>query len=844
MHFITAANRTARAPYFVMACATSCLAANASQPAIAGPPVPFATPWLGYDTVLYPEGYLSRASRTADFNGDGIPDLAVVSGSNLAILYGDGEGGFAVPVVFPTILHGFDLEVGDFDNDKDIDIIVADSGAFFEGSTFSLFENQGSQPLAGTAQFDYVNSFAAGGAVSGLTVADFNGDGWLDVAAAHDKYIEFDNSIAAILNDGTGGFQPPQVITLQTGTEKIDSGDLDGDGDADIVVAHKTNRITVVRNNGASTPAFTVLTAQNGLPSLPGVLPNVTLADVDEDGDVDVLYSHDGCGSVNFGCIALFRNTGSPTWQLVVEEVGLFPQTGGAVNIQVGDVTGDGVPDVLAANGTSQAWNLVVGDGPPAYGFLPAVRFRATQTPIALTLHDLDGDSDLDVSVLGRDSLELAVYRNEPTAEPGEYGAVGFVQPTPVNMMPPGPNSSSSNLEVGDIDGDGDLDLVAPLSNAPGTVISIRRNNGDGTFTPPQFLSTSHFAQYLRLRDIDGDGDLDLLWAPWQFSARFRVRYNNGAGVFSGDVLGPVAPASEVWSLEAGDVDADGDLDVLMGYLFTLGVSKNNNGVFAPFQAHAQPVAPSAIATGDFNQDGHLDLLTNTAPQGWINRSLGNGNGTFQTPVEFSTIGRGITDIKVSDLNGDGHLDIAVAYNLDGVGLATRFGDGAGGFLPASTYHGSFSATLDQTNSLVLADANADGFLDAFSANIGSQDISYWKGNAEVPGTFHPLIRLGVGLPALDVQVVDVDDDGALDVLALTQAGTLPPGVTILPGLVSSPPSLPGDCNSDGVVNVDDLVIIIISWGPCPVSTACPADLVEDDDVNIDDLLVVINSWG
>jgi hypothetical protein len=140
------------------------------------------------------------------------------------------------------------------------------------------------------------------------------------------------------------------------------------------------------------------------------------------------------------------------------------------------------------------------------------------------------------------------------------------------------------------------------------------------------------------------------------------------------------------------------------------------------------------------------------------------------------------------DVDGDGVLDLCTAYALDGNGLSVLIGRGDGSFKPGVQYAGSYSGTFDNVRSIALADADRDGDLDAFIANFGSQDVSFWRNRGN--GTFDPQLRLGVGDQAVDLAVADFDGDGALD-LAAQVAPSAPngwyyPAVTIAGGKIGA----------------------------------------------------------
>ena len=742
----------------------------------------FDSPWIGYDTGRWPEGQYPTSAEAVDLNADGFPDLvSVASLGNLSVMLADGKGGYLPFVSYPMIGASRDIVVADFDKDGDPDVVSADTGGGWSGTTVSLFLNDGIGTLSLLGSYSMGNT-----GPNGITAADFDGDGWIDVATANDAYIVCNNTVSVLLNRGsTGimGFHPADIYTLDPCTSEIDSGDLDGDGFPDLVVAHSTNRFTIMMNDGAG--AFVPSEVKPGViaGSIP-INPTVHLADIDLDNDVDIFFSNEHTGGVANGSIGLWRNDGVGGFG-VGEELSFQWDNGGGINIETADVTGDGWPDIMCATGHYNNWFLFKSQGNGTFN--TPDRLRAGHAPWSIEAPDIDQDGDLDIMVLANLSLEACVYLN-----PGDGS---FVQPPTIEMTSPNITAFGTNLETGDIDADGDFDIVigfrSDFSNLYG--FSFRRNNGDGAFGPRETYLENEYPRYVRLCDIDADNDLDLIWLDG--TDRFRTRLNDGTGSFGPSVASQLVGRGGYFEMH--DVDNDTDPDIVACAQFDIAVLMNNG--FGTFQA---PIFTEVgqfyiLGMGDFDGDGNLDALTESAAQAYPEISFGHGDGNFGPTYTVPT-GRDVHSFGVGHIDHDGQLDFAAIYNLDGKGLSIRRGRGDGNFHLNQNFHGSFQAddyTLGGTTSLV--DIDGDGNIDILFANEKAQDFSFWKGSGD--GTFLDLVRYGAANDVEDHAIRDFTGDGVLDILMSVRADNgrgWYPSAVLIRGIASDPTGTPADLQS------------------------------------------------
>jgi len=317
------------------------------------------------------------------------------------------------------------------------------------------------------------------------------------------------------------------------------------------------------------------------------------------------------------------------------------------VSVTAFDLNGDGILDLVApADG---GLNVFLGRGDGT--FVPAPTISMPQiNNVAAADFNGDGIPDLALSLPDVNQVEVLLGNGDGTfssLSPISSDSVAFVQ------------------APGDLNGDGNADLVVI---APGAdAITILLGNGDGTFPTEQMISVSGGPQSLAVGDFDRDGKTDLAVVS-VFSQTMTVLMGNGDGTFTAKVQHPATGHIPV-SATVGDFNGDGILDLVVANLNSGAPSLgsltvmlgNGDGTFRP--TPSSPVlgsCPGSIASADFNQDGHRDIVATSSYEGTTSVLLGNGDGTFDAPLSFPS-GAGSLFAAVGDYNGDGVPDLAVA---------------------------------------------------------------------------------------------------------------------------------------------------------------------------------------
>ncbi|MBL8731207.1 MAG: VCBS repeat-containing protein [Planctomycetes bacterium] len=310
-----------------------------------------------------------------------------------------------------------------------------------------------------------------------------------------------------------------------------------------------------------------------------------------------------------------------------------------------GDLDGDGDIDLFVANDNSPN-QLLLNDGNGRFVDATAGRFvmqPGWNASHSVDLADIDGDGDLDILIGNDDNISNRVYTND---------GFGFFTDVTATALPA--NAwFTENQVVADFDGDGDVDWFT----VDGGACHFYANNGVGVFTDASatrlsglpYLSGHRFDVTPFAVDIDGDGDLDAM-IPLYTGAPYLIRNQGGVLSPNPTQLPATAAGAAHWF---ADYDGDGDPDIFANrgnFLF----QNQGNGTFVDVTSQAFPSAPSnAIACVDVDNDGDLDLVTTSRI--WLN----NGNGTFTALVVATSLSYGFNcGVAAADFDGDGDIDL------------------------------------------------------------------------------------------------------------------------------------------------------------------------------------------
>ncbi len=404
-------------------------------------------------------------------------------------------------------------------------LLIAFSAPILQGPGGPALSAYGSCP---DARFAPQLNLPAGGRLEGIAVADFNGDGDLDLAVTNFSAGGGNpNSVAILLGDGHGSFGTPTQFAVGRGATRVVASDFNADGKIDVAVLNS--------NDGT----FSVLLGdgQGGLgpqATFPagGAVEGLALGDLNGDGNGDLVVTDFLAARV---IVVLGVGDGSfsaPTSS---------PVGGQPLLVAVGDLNDDGKLDIAVDNAVDAAVSILFGNGDGTFGPQTIVPMPAGALLQSLALADIDGDGALDMVVLdaSNDSAVVVLGRGD--------GSFGLPVAFGVGGLP-------IFVAIGDLNNDGHPDLA--VGNVNDATVSVLLGRGDGTFGPQTTLAVGSEPIPVAVGDFNHDGGLDIVAGNFA-DATVSVLLNECTGNHF-----PVADAGPDQLLECrGDLQATARLD-------------------------------------------------------------------------------------------------------------------------------------------------------------------------------------------------------------------------------------------------------------------------------------------
>jgi Bacterial Ig-like domain (group 3)/FG-GAP-like repeat len=594
---------------------------------------------------MYAAGSSPFDLALGNFTSDGKEDV-IVAADPPVLLLGNGDGTFQAATQIGTISTApTGVAVADFNRDGHLDAVFAITGGavVYLGNGNGTFRAGITVSSGGTNENEYPRVLAA----------DVNNDGIPDLI------LNTDAGISVLLGNGNGTFRapifssaPPPLSPIPAMIGFMSAGDFNKDDHVDLAVTNGYNSVSIMLGNGTGT--FTV--AGNYSTSNVQNLNAIAIADYNRDGFQDVALPNG----------QIFLGNGNGTLQ----PPSIFPTSPNATDVAAVDVNGDGIPDLLTSSsgflcgdGDFGTTGVSLGNGNGTFQPVRVYDSGGCTYPVFMAIGDLNNDSAPDIVVLNPDinPLETAftVLINKgkgtfPAAILNISGGSGGVAVNDFNhdgnadvvlangsvylghgdgtlQFKTSVSLGAVAVATGDFNRERNPDLAAAVECAPagcssGGQLLIATGNGNGTFqTPIALPSGGFYAESLAVADFNHDGNLDV------------ALVNQCA--------------------DSGCVAGAGSVSIFLG---------KGNGTFTLLNTISLTSGnPSSMVVGDFNNDGVVDLaigfMTPLFEPGIVNILLGNGDGSFQSPTVSEGGAYGITALAAGDFNNDGILDLAVA---------------------------------------------------------------------------------------------------------------------------------------------------------------------------------------
>jgi hypothetical protein len=777
-----------------------------------------------------------------DFNNDGYPDLAVSNNADgtVSILLDTGLGAFAKQTILglPDGASPYGLAAGDLRRNGTLDLVVADSGSsnvyVLLGNNNGTFPARVAYPVASKPQ--------------AVALGDVNGDGILDIVSAnYGLGGGFGNTVSVLIGTGTGTFGTQTPYGVGVGPFNVALADYNGDGLLDIADADSVDgTATILLQEHTETAIAAGVSAplsgsQYVLASYPG--------DADRAPSESAILALTGGGSALVTSTTALTIAPNPAifGQIVTMTATISPVPGspfgtvtfsdGTTVLDVATVNASGVATFTISSLTAGAHGITAqySGNTGLFGSISNSIARITAaatstttlalsaasvtagTATTLTATVLNGVTPVtsgvvtfcnanvspceDAAILGTANLTadgtaalkltfgVGVYSIDAVfaGSNAVQGSASSAQALTVT----GIATYASTTTIGSTGSVGDYALTGTVAAFGSTLMNgnlsfLNTSNGNAVVATAPLnpatraygmipaakspLAEANGPQNVVTGDFNGDGILDFAVADDNVPT-VSIFLGNGDGTFQAAVTYPIGGYGV--DLKAGDFNGDGKLDLVATNSYGADgpgnsvsvLLGNGDGTFRPQVAYSVGDYPESVAVGDFNGDGILDLAVGGDGSSAVDILLGNGDGTFQPQIEYP-VGNQPLFLATGDFNGDGILDLAVLNSATISTVSVLLGNGDGTFQPQVVYPVGAGSSYN-SDYIVAADINNDGRLDLVTANYNDNTVSVLLGVGD--GTFQGQVTYPTGTGPNDIAVGDFNQDGNLD-LAITNS--------------------------------------------------------------------------
>ncbi|CAF2802312.1 unnamed protein product, partial [Rotaria sp. Silwood2] len=707
------------------------------------------------DQEIYFTGYDSspRSLAIGDFNKDNYLDIAVANygTNNIGILFGFGNRSFTNQQIYTTGPNSnpISIAIGDFNNDQNLDIVVANYGI----GNIGIFLNHNNGTF--TSQITYlvgVNSH-----LEYVTVGDLDNDNALDIITVDSN----NNQVHVFPGYGNGTFAKIATYDIVGGSYPIAVAiaDFNKDNQSDMaMIDYETNKLLILEGYSImpSTRSKRYLLIASAHPS------TVAIADFNNNNQLDIVVN----GYDNSGVRLMFDyNNGN-----FLNEISYWTGNNSRPQcIYAIDLNNDNQIDIVTGNSGSGGISVLLGHGNGNFTTAAIYSAGIGSMPSRIAVGDIDNDNHLDIVSANGESSSIGIFYG--------YGNGSFSSVTIYSTVI---GSYSCAIAIGDINDDGLLDIVVSITNPGGLLFFVNHNNRD--FRMIEFYSTgSQSTPYsIALADFNRDNRSDVVIANTDFN-EMRVLMGYGNGTFSKERTYPTGSESQPYVVIVTDYNHDDQLDIIIscfrnGHIliffghgngdfklertYSIGSDANPYGLaLADFNNDNQfeivvtlwgngyvailteyyavnfekqimyridyAPKPYSVAVGDFNKDNQSDIVLANSGSDTINVRIGLGNGTFEKQIMYSvSTGLHPQYVNTADVDNDGILDIVTADTRSNC-ISVNLGYGNGSFKPPQRY---FTGSGSLPCSFVFVDLNNDTRLDIITTNEGTDNVAVFFG--------------------------------------------------------------------------------------------------------------------
>lgn len=544
--------------------------------------------------------------------------------------------------------------------------------------------------------------------------------------------------------------QPTIEAPDHAGTRHVVMADLDQDLDLDLLVSSSLDhRVSWYENlDGEGMFGDLRLITESAK-----TVEMSIAVDLDGDNDLDVATVSPGNNRVSW--YENLNGLGSFGTERVVTETAIRGSS-----VSAADLDQDGDMDLISASSEEYDSDISWYENLDGLGTFGPQQIVTANLEVPLSTHaaDLDGDGDYDLLATSLNDGRVVWFENLDSS--GTFS--DFIEIDELDL--------ATEAVTADLDGDSDLDIIAGTNEYPSSIVWYENTN-QGEFSEPQMI-TEEVDGVTTLQAIDWDGDMDLDLVSSSLYDDKAAWYENldGQGTFGAQNLIPVE-AINLTSIDAQDIDGDGDIDVAYSsYQNDVAAwLRNDNGEFVSTRVSRPGVAGvESIVAVDLDGDLDLDLAIASVIEGtvaWYENLDGLGTYGSARPIDDDLAGA--ISIRTADLNGDLSPDLLVASATRDMAVWYA-NDGFGNFASRAV----IAIDLFASESAAAADIDGDGDLDVVGLATGLDDLPagiFWFENVDGQGNFGRFQEIENQLERpREVAPVDMDDDGDVDLAVVS----------------------------------------------------------------------------